>query len=170
MKNKQAFTLIELLVVVLIIGILAAVALPQYQKAVDKSRMSQLITLAKSVMDAEEEYYLANGAYTNKWEELSLDFQGNVLYGHTRIMPNGIQMVLNLQTASGPDAVIITDTRLPGVTLYASFPHTTYSDWNKYWRCYPAADNARADKLCQLVTGKKNKNSGINYLFPGMPY
>ena len=170
MKNKQAFTLIELLVVVLIIGILAAVAVPQYRQAVDKSRMTQLITLAKSVMNAEEGYYLANGKYSADWDELDIDFQGYSYNKNTFFMPNGVKMILVLQGNSGPDGVVITDTRLPGVTLYASYPHTTFSDWNKYWRCYPAADNTRADKLCQLVTGKKTKNSGTNYMFPGMPY
>ena len=73
MKNNQAFTLIELLVVVLIIGILAAVALPQYQKAVEKSRATQALTLLKSVSQAGSEYYLANGGPFTTFDELSVE-------------------------------------------------------------------------------------------------
>ena len=61
--NRAGFTLIELLVVVLIIGILAAIAVPQYQRAVWRSRAVQLQVAIKRTMDAEEEYYLANNAW-----------------------------------------------------------------------------------------------------------
>ena len=74
MKNKQAFTLIELLVVVLIIGILAAVALPQYQKAVEKSRATQALTVLKSIYQAQQAYFLANGNYATDFSELDVDF------------------------------------------------------------------------------------------------
>ena len=62
-QQKQAFTLIELLVVVLIIGILAAEVVPQYQKAVVKSRYMELLTIGKALERAEEIFYLTNGRY-----------------------------------------------------------------------------------------------------------
>ena len=82
MKNR-AFTLIELLVVVLIIGTLAAIALPQYQKTVDKAHMAQLVILANAANVAEEEYYLANGSYTNQWGDLSIDIPATTVSGNS---------------------------------------------------------------------------------------
>ncbi|WP_428075302.1 type IV pilin protein [Candidatus Avelusimicrobium luingense] len=73
MKNNRAFTLIELLVVVLIIGILASVALPQYNKAVEKSRATEALSLLRTINQAVDAYYLASGEYPASFDELSID-------------------------------------------------------------------------------------------------
>ena len=75
---KKGFTLIELLVVVLIIGILASLALPQYQKAVLKSRTAQCVLTLHAVDTAQEVYWLANGTYG--LDEAALGLPDNFCY------------------------------------------------------------------------------------------
>ncbi len=70
--SKRAFTLIELLIVVLIIGILASVALPQYQKAVEKSRAAEAMTVLNAIYKAEMVNQLEKGSFTDDLTSLSI--------------------------------------------------------------------------------------------------
>ena len=72
-KNNKGFTLIELLVVVLIIGILAAIALPQYKMAVGKSKYATLKNITKSLRGSVERYYLINNILPTKFSDLDID-------------------------------------------------------------------------------------------------
>ena len=69
---RSGFTLIELLVVVLIIGVLAAIALPQYQKAVWRSRATEVKVFAKNLADAQSVYRLDHGEYAQDFLEMDI--------------------------------------------------------------------------------------------------
>ena len=109
MKNR-AFTLIELLVVVLIIGILAAIALPQYRIAVAKTKYATVKSLTVAIKNAQEAYYMANGQYATNLSDLDVNFpasndqrntESKYYYEGGTCFINSNKSVCNIQTPVG---------------------------------------------------------------------
>ena len=158
---NYGFTLIELLVVVLIIGILAAIALPQYQKAVDKSRMTQALIWAKSIAEAERIYHLANGKYTQNLEELDIAFPG-CAQDSTNTSRYNCDDGWSIRLTENNTAYIFLPTKwLPAETT-ASIEY--YFDYDSYYKdyvrlCYATSDRFR--NVCKNMGGVKH--SGTDY-------
>jgi type IV pilus assembly protein PilE len=71
-RGRKGFTLIELLVVVLIIGILAAIAVPQYFRVVEKGRFAEATALFQAIKGAQERYLLKQNTYTSSTSDLDV--------------------------------------------------------------------------------------------------
>jgi prepilin-type N-terminal cleavage/methylation domain-containing protein len=123
-SNNAGFTLIELLVVVLIIGILAAVALPQYKKSVDKARFVQVLTFNDSLVKAQQVYYMANGTYANSLDELDIHIKATQDASCSANNNNG--SLCKLYKGGNVFVILETDFK-SGYTQCCSYPQTSYA-------------------------------------------
>ena len=142
------FTLIELLVVVLIIGILAAIALPQYRKAVLKSKYATMKDIVRVVKDAEQRYYMVNGGYTTNFEDLDIDYP---LDNNKNLSSNGIFCSIGWW-AKPDEGIICYITNTSPILCYADrFGYT-----NNLCRVIYAPESADSiqDEVCKEETGK----------------
>lgn len=176
MRNHQAFTLIELLVVVLIIGILASVALPQYTMAVNKARFANLRAVAKTYINAAEAYQLANGNFPSTFDELSVD------------APAGMEIVNPMGGGHGPCAqnedmycciaTFVEGNQTESITCgrrdHSFAIYYPFAD--KQYYCFAKTTNANAMQLCKslgsykgnwnLISPQHHKTGYTNYIMP----
>ncbi len=136
-----------MLVVVLIIGILAAVALPKYEQAVEKSRAIEGISLARSIALANDAYYLANGTYTNNIEDLDLDFPGE------NVNRSGILTKVNQYFECRAQSSAGAQNSRKSVCRRNDLPYFIYyANTDTHARC--GFDNEEGERWCKYLTAK----------------
>lgn len=154
-KKHVGFTLIELLVIVLIVGILAAVALPQYQKAVAKARGAEALSNIKAVAQAAEVYRMENGKWPEDFGVLAIALPWPPQEDGNKVLGTYYNYIL---TDGRMDAPSRSKDRYPSF-LYASDLDPMRPAAGKRYYCYynPTGDakrDAYRESLCKMYGGE----------------
>ena len=162
--NKKAFTLIELLVVVLIIGILAAIALPQYEVAGRRARTAEVMIWMRALKNAQEVYYLANGHYAADADELDVT------------IPPGVINMSKETRVNGKPWYGVMDEYVQGAFDYPHtaprllfyYEHTTNERAGKI-TCYTQTAEQRTKQVCLSLGGVEYPSDTAGYSFYDLP-
>ena len=144
---KKAFTLIELLMIILIVAILVAIVLPQYQTAVDQGRWSSLVITSRSLSDAQDIYFLTTGSYSDSPAQLSVEITGTVS-DNTITTQDGVYTLQNNYTQNSIEGQ---HNKLPNNLLVLYLPASSEFAGNLH--CEATIGNTRANSLCITLGG-----------------
>ena len=145
-RLSNGFTLIELLVVVLIIAILAAIAIPQYETAVERSRMTEAVTNVKAVYRADEMYKLVTGNHTTDFNLLDVSIAQNP----SKYFQYGLNSDEFVATTHNPFAFAW---RMPDNNYWIGIME------NRKISCW--ANTSKATKIQQKICSQINQNGSI---------
>lgn len=146
-NDSQGFTLLELLVVVLIIGILAAIALPQYRMVTLKAKYARAKQTASDIKKAYELYYTVHNEFPTTFSQLDFahNFDDSTVMTtqngyHCKIYPTYNQFYCAINENSDGQ-------------LLRYF--VTYGSGGFYYSCRTTTDTSDIyNKICQQETGK----------------
>ncbi len=156
--NKKGFTLIEVLVVVLIIGVLAAVALPSYRKVVEKSKATQAVSILNDAAKAEQDFALASSRYTKYWDDLVITHP-NMVEGTVYCLQgentdnqddcgSDSTYKVKLTVGNTPDTSVVMATRMPN-DAYGDYKLFKYMNGDPNIYCKAATTSQT--NICEIL-------------------
>lgn len=151
-RGKTGFTLIELLVVVLIIGVLAAMALPQYRVAVGVSRASTLYAFMRGVDQAQQAFYMANNRYATTFDSLSVGIPPGFTKTDEKRITKGRTACFIMSSLGEERISIKCSDGLAGVTMEKYHKDNFYICW---------ADKTKeiSNQICRSLSGQDEHNT-----------